>query len=198
MKLLHLLLCTFVIFSGCLVAFSVNPIQSVLALIATFFCAGSIMLLMHSEFFGLAFVIIYVGAIAVLFLFVIMMLNIKRLKNEMHSIFGSFKMDFIVFFVFGYSILASMYVSVPKLFKKNDSYFMFFDSLYETDSIENIGVLGQVLYNYYFSCFLLAGLILLVALIGSIVLTLRFYDVKKTQLINKQIARSDKFISFFK
>ena len=66
------------------------------------------------------------------------------------------------------------------------------------DSLNNIDVLGQVLYNYYLVSFLLSGLILLVALIGAIVLTLRFNNVHKSQFVNRQLARRDNFLSFFR
>lgn len=65
-----------------------------------------------------------------------------------------------------------------------------------TDSLNNIDVMGQTIYNYYLICFLLAGFILLIALIGSIVLTLNFNNIEETQNVNKQLARSDKFVSF--
>ena len=66
------------------------------------------------------------------------------------------------------------------------------------DKLNNIDVIGQVLYNYFISCFLLAGLVLLIALIGAIVLTLRFNSVKKSQLVSRQLSRTDNFLTFFK
>jgi hypothetical protein len=66
------------------------------------------------------------------------------------------------------------------------------------DDLNNIDVMGQFLFNYYFVCFLLAGLILLIALIGSIVLTLRFNHSEEGQLVNRQLSRTDNFLSFFK
>jgi len=67
-----------------------------------------------------------------------------------------------------------------------------------TDDLNNIDIFGQVLFNYYMSCFLLAGFILLIALVGSIVLTLRFNNTDEGQIVNKQLSRTDNFLSFFK
>lgn len=66
------------------------------------------------------------------------------------------------------------------------------------DDLYNIDMLGQSLYNYYLSCFLLAGLILLVAMIGAIVLTLSFYGHRKNELSVRQLTRTHDFLSFFK
>lgn len=66
------------------------------------------------------------------------------------------------------------------------------------DSLNNIDVMGQVLFNYFLICFLLAGIILLIALIGAIVLTLRFNNTEKGQFVNRQLARTDNFLAFYK
>jgi len=66
------------------------------------------------------------------------------------------------------------------------------------DNLNSIDVLGQCLYNYYLTCFLLAGLILLVAMVGAIVLTLSFTSVRKNEMPVRQMSRSDKFLAFFK
>jgi NADH-quinone oxidoreductase subunit J len=66
------------------------------------------------------------------------------------------------------------------------------------DNVNNIDVLGQVLFDYYLICFLLAGILLLIALVGCIVLTLKFNNVEESQNVNRQLSRSDNFLSFFK
>ena len=66
------------------------------------------------------------------------------------------------------------------------------------DNINNIDVLGQVLFDYYLICFLLAGILLLIALVGCIVLTLKFNKVEESQNVNRQLSRSENFLSFFK
>ncbi len=82
MKDFHSILCLLLFFSGLMVAFSTNPVESVLFLILAFCNAAAILFIFHAEFLGLIFIIIYVGAIAVLFLFVIMMLNVKDQEPE--------------------------------------------------------------------------------------------------------------------
>lgn len=194
MDLLHSIICLVLISAGFMVSFSKNPVQSVLFLIMTFCLAGASLILFQSEFFGLVFVIIYVGAIAVLFLFVIMMLNVKVQSNIL------IKVNYPLFVVFGclvYSVVIVFYDGLKLIFSDNNfnvSSLSFFNNV---DGLFNIDVLGQVLYNYYYLLFLLAGLILLVALIGSVVLTLKFNEIKKTQSSEKQLSRKDNYLSFF-
>jgi NADH-quinone oxidoreductase subunit J len=189
MQSLHLFLTIFLIFSGFLVFFSENPVHSVLFLIVTFCNAASILFLFNADFLGLLFIIIYVGAIAVLFLFVVMMLNVKIYS------FGNFSYLPIIFL--GAVILATqIFLSLENAFSSNfngttTQFFIF-------DNLNNIDVFGQALYNYFVVCFLLAGLILLVAMIGAIVLTLNFRSQRKTELAGRQLARSDNFLAFFK
>jgi NADH:ubiquinone oxidoreductase subunit 6 (subunit J) len=95
-----------------------------------------------------------------------------------------------LFLSFGWKIFSLDNDSI--LFFRNYEKSYFFDILY------NIVVLGQALYNHYLVCFLLAGLILLVALIGAIVLTLRFNTVQKTQSVFRQLSRTDNILSFAK
>lgn len=191
MKLLHSFFCLLLIFSGYLVSFSFNPIDSVIFLILSFCNASIILFIFNSEFLGLLFIMIYVGAVAVLFLFVIMMLNVKsefQFNFNVSQVFLSF--FFIIFLFF---FLKRLFV-FDEFFNKNflELNILFVDCLY------NIDILGQILYNYFFVCFLIAGFILLVSLIGSIVLTLKFSSKQKTQLISRQLSRQDNFLSFFK
>jgi len=163
----------------------------------------------HVEFIGLLFIIIYVGAIAVLFLFVIMMLNVKnediRENNE-----DVYQFDTIVssIFIGAVSILSIflyqyMYYSQYGSYKEK-SFLIFLESdsssevIFLVDELLNIEVIGQVLFNNYMVCVLLAGLILLVALVGSIVLTLKFNNLEKSQIANRQLSRNENFITFFK
>jgi NADH-quinone oxidoreductase subunit J len=195
MVMVHNLICSILLLSGFLVAFSTNPIQSVLFLIATFCSAGAALMLFHSEFFGLIFIIIYVGAIAVLFLFVIMMLNVKN-DNETTYLFGNKNLEFGILAIGFYSFFILLKLNFQKFFHKENGSFAFQED-FSLDLFNNIDVLGQVMYNYYFVCFLFAGLLLLIALLGAVVLTLKFNEIKKSQLANRQLARSDKFLSFF-
>jgi NADH-quinone oxidoreductase subunit J len=185
------------ILSAITVSFSANPVQSVLFLILTFCQAGVLLIMFNVDFFGLIFIIIYVGAIAVLFLFVIMMLNVK-IQDGLNSVFllKSNLENFILIVASFYAMFITLLAVLGNLFSEQevnvtDNYMNYFDNL------NNIDVFGQVLYNYYLICFLISGLILLIALVGAIVLTLRFNEVKKNQLSSRQLARTDKFLSFF-
>jgi NADH-quinone oxidoreductase subunit J len=193
MNLLHSLLCFFLCYCGYLVCTSLNPVESVLFLILCFCNAAASLFLFHAEFLGLIFIIIYVGAIAVLFLFVIMMLNLKSQREDNNLL----QMLFVVFVGF-FAALST--ILIGNIFKTN----FFSESISQidfnllTDDLNNIDIFGQVLFNYYMSCFLLAGFILLIALVGSIVLTLRFNNTDEGQIVNKQLSRTDNFLSFFK
>jgi NADH-quinone oxidoreductase subunit J len=197
MTIFHSFLCFLLIFSGASVSSSVNSIESILFLILTFFNSAIILFFFHAEFLGLVFIIVYVGAIAVLFLFVIMMLNVK--VGEKTNSFINFNAVIILILIHLGGLFLSFVLPIlssgeedPILFFRNYEKSYFFDSLY------NIDVLGQVLYNHYLVCFLLAGLILLVALVGAIVLTLRFNTIQKTQSVFRQLSRTANILSFVK
>jgi NADH-quinone oxidoreductase subunit J len=196
MKFLHSFLCFLLVFCGASVSSSVNSIESILFLILTFFNSAILLFFFHADFLGLVFIIVYVGAIAVLFLFVIMMLNVKVGEKTNSFINLNVVLIFILihlgglFLSFGWKIFSLDNDSI--LFFRNYEKSYFFDTLY------NIDVLGQALYNHYLVCFLLAGLILLIALIGAIVLTLRFNTVQKTQSVFRQLSRTDNILSFAK
>ena len=128
------------------------------------------------------------------------MLNIKKdedslLKSNVFKVIY----DNAKYLLFGFFVLV-LFLFLQNTFLQET--FLFFDKNFDFvlifDKLNNIDVIGQVLYNYFLVCFLLAGLILLVALIGAIVLTLRFNSVKKSQLVSRQLSRTDNFLSFFK
>lgn len=198
MQFLHSILCLLLILSGLMVAFSANPVESVLFLILTFFNAGAILVMFNAEFLGLIFIIVYVGAIAVLFLFVVMMLNVKIHENIFSKLFSKNIRNSILAFFFIYLVSVILFVYLNSIFHSQNVNTEFNNSALLFDALNNIDILGQVLYNYYLICFLVAGLILLVALIGAIVLTLRFNRVHKSQITSRQLARTDNFLSFFK
>lgn len=159
------------LFTSFLVLTSSNPVHSVLFLILTFCEASCILLLFKVDFLGLLFIIIYVGAIAVLFLFVIMMLDLK-IANFFSARFlifilpiGTFAFVFLNFF---FSKVLSCDNFLLKINSKN----------FLIDSLNSIECFGQILFNFYTPCFLLAGLVLLVSMLGAIVLTLNFQFVK--------------------
>jgi len=193
MLFLHSFLSFLLLFSSIFVLISENPVHSVLFLILTFCNAAAVLLLLNVEFLGLIFIIIYVGAIAVLFLFVVMMLNVKIYSSK------SFIQNPILFLV-GFIALSQIFLLLERTFldsntlidSENLSVSIFLDSL------SSIDVLGQGLYNNYIICFLIAGLVLLVAMIGAIVLTLNFSSQRKNEIVFRQLSRSDNFLAFFR
>lgn len=181
MKFLHFLLLFFLIISSLLVFISKNPVYSVLYLVLTFCEASSILFIFDIEFLGLLFIIIYVGAIAVLFLFIIMMLQVKfyaTKKVEYLSILA------FLFFIF----IFQLFLSLDKTFHNLDI-FSLRNFSFCLDVLSNIDIFGQILYSYYYLCFLIGGLLLLISMIGSIVLTLIFSINKVKGYSFKQLSR---------
>ena len=168
-----------------------NSIYSVLFLVCSFISAASLLFILECEFLALLFVIIYVGAIAVLFLFVVMMLDIKTVNLTKNTIkyfpFGSF-----ISVVFLFEILTV----ILKNFKANPYQNIFLVNFYydwyeKLDALTEIEALGQVLYTHYVLQFLIAGYILFLAVVGSIVLTISSPRKKsKSQIIFRQISRN--------
>ena len=174
------LFATLTIASAIAVIFARNPVHSVLWLIVAFFNAAGLMLLMGAEFIAMLLVIVYVGAVAVLFLFVVMMLNID---------FATLRTGFTRNLPFGILIalvlLAEIVVAVsawqagPAMSGRHIA----------ATAQPNIVALGQLLYSRYLLPFELAGLILLVAMVGAIVLTHRRRRDTRTQKPSRQIRR---------
>jgi NADH-quinone oxidoreductase subunit J len=193
MIFLHSYFTFLLLLSSIFVLISKNPVHSVLFLILCFCNAAGILFLFNAEFLGLIFIIVYVGAIAILFLFVVMMLNVKVYSSDNIIYYLPFLL------LLGFVLLLQIYLIFEKVFSNNtfwvaDSPYVFENYI---DNLNSIDVLGQCLYNYYLTCFLLAGLILLVAMVGAIVLTLSFTSVRKNELPVRQMSRSDKFLAFF-
>lgn len=203
MSKLHLFLCLMICLFSLLMTITKNPVESVLFLIMSFCVSTFQLFIFNADFFGLMFIIIYVGAIAVLFLFVIMMINIKdkiaqRTKTNLE--FFSYLMLFVAIFIFIYLVTPMAIgsdatnviidIDIEEIF--GFSNFGFLHDLY------NLDVVGQVLYTEYLPAVLLAGLILLIALLGAIILTFIFKKNIESQFTDKQLSRLEKFISFFK
>jgi NADH-quinone oxidoreductase subunit J len=204
MQTLHIVLNFTLATSALLVLTADNPVHSVLFLILTFCNASAILLLFKLEFLALVFVMIYVGAIAVLFLFVVMMLNIKVVNTK-----GVFSFQTFLIFLISFGLFVLIYAIVEQSFFgfKDPMYFEFSEEMLfgstnlhfrNMDCLSNIDVVGQVLYNYFTPCFLMGGLLLLIAMIGAIVLTLNFNSDRRNELFYRQLSRSDNFLSFLK
>lgn len=172
---------------GCsiFVLISTNSVHSVLYLILCFLHAALILFIFNIEFLGLAFIIIYVGAVAVLFLFVVMMLNVK--EDCVDFTLEEFLIP-LVFFVMFYTIVKDTFLK----WDINDSYFFSF-----FDDLTNINVFGQLLYNYNLLYVLIAGFVLLIAIIGPVTLTLNYNNIKVVSAY-KQLSRSENTITFIK
>ena len=173
-----------VVLSALMVISAKNPVHSVLFLILSFVSASGLFVLLGAEFLAMILVVVYVGAVAVLFLFVVMMLDINFVKLRegflQYLPFGAllgivlFTELALLFFTDKLSVMSSIEFSTYPIFSKT----------------ENTKDLGSVLYTNYFYLFQLSGLILLVAMIGSIVLTLRERNGVKKQKISDQISVS--------
>jgi NADH-quinone oxidoreductase subunit J len=181
------------IISATMVVISQHPVFSLLFLILSFIMSSCILFLLECEFLALIFVLVYVGAIAVLFLFAIMMLESKQAnlsKNSIKYVPAAFILSlFLLFFMlFAIQNQYSLMGYLDNLFL--NSYQNWYDLI---DSISDVEIYGQVLYSYFVLQFLLAGLILLVVLVGVIYLTNLFNNQKTNeQSLFKQLARTAK------
>jgi NADH-quinone oxidoreductase subunit J len=168
------------VLSALAVIFARNPVHSVLWLIVAFFNAAGLMLLLGAEFIAMLVVIVYVGAVAVLFLFVVMMLDID---------FASLRSGFTRNLPFGIIIALVLLGEVIVADNAWQAGPALSGREVPTARIPNIVALGQLLYSKYLFAFEIAGLILLVAMIGAIVLTHRSRHDRRPQKVWKQIAR---------
>jgi len=177
---------TIAIVSAIMVTASKNTVHSVFFLILDFISISCLFIMIGAEFLGMIMLIVYVGAVAVLFLFVVMMLNVTQQKNQWFSSAYSSKhipigliISTIIFFEL--IIVIGGWKYKPELFNSLNY------SL--NNEISNTHSLGQVLYTDYIHIFQMSGMILLIAMIGAIVLTFRQRSGVKKQSYFKQISR---------
>ena len=174
------------IVSAIMVTASKNTVHSVFFLILDFISISCLFIMIGAEFLGMIMLIVYVGAVAVLFLFVVMMLNVAQQKNQWFSSEQSSK-HIPTGLIISTLIFVELIIVVggwkykPDLFDINNSI--------EINNVSNTHSLGQVLYTDYIHIFQISGMILLVAMIGAIVLTFRKRVGVKTQSYIKQISR---------
>ncbi len=170
--------------SGLGVISSRNPVYSVFFLIFAFFNAAGLFVLLGAEYLAMTLVIVYVGAVAVLFLFVVMMLNIN--VTEMREHFMQYLPVGVGFAVaFFAQITAVIYAALNNPSAAAPARSEAPDAL----EVTNTHAIGAILYTDYAYPFLVSGLILLVAMIGAIVLTLRHKPDVRRQKISEQLAR---------
>lgn len=181
------------IFAGSKVISSNNPIHSVFWLILAFINAAFLLLLLGLEFLPILFCIVYAGAIGIMFLFVVMLLNIKLVEISENAT-RYLPIGVIIGFIFLYQIYFVFTSEVTNYGTRWEVYD--FSSLVEVSNIEQM---GQVLYTDYFLYFLVSSLVLLVAMIGAIVLCLYHEEGIKRQDIFSQVATEyDKTVVNFK
>jgi len=170
--------------SAVMVIASRNPVHSVLFLILAFFNAAGLFVLLGAEFLAMILVIVYVGAVAVLFLFVVMMLDIN---------FVELRQGFLTYLPVGALIGLVLLVELVLVFGAwtiaPDIATAFAAPTPSIAQATNTAALGALLYTRYIYVFQAAGLILLVAMIGAIVLTLRAREGVRRQKISRQIGR---------
>ena len=180
------LLAVATVVAGLLVVSAKNPVHSVLFLITAFFSAAGLFVLLGAEFLAMLLIVVYVGAVAVLFLFVVMMLDV-----DFAELRQGFAQNLVVGSIVALVLTGEMIAVVASVVTngaagKNTA------PLASPVGVPNTEAIGRVLYTDYVFFFQLAGLVLLVAMIGAIVLTLRHKPGVKRQDIGKQIARTPK------
>jgi NADH-quinone oxidoreductase subunit J len=175
----------FAIGSAMMVVGARNPVHSVLFLILAFFNAAGLFILLGAEFLAMILVVVYVGAVAVLFLFVVMMLDVDFVELRqgflnylpVGALVAVVLLAELVIVLAGWTFAPGvpLTVAVP---------------IPDAGEVSNTAALGRVLYTQYIYFFQAAGLVLLVAMVGAIVLTLRHKEGVKRQSIGDQVART--------
>ena len=176
-----------ILLSALMVISARNPVHSVLFLILAFLNAAGIFVILHAEFLAMILIIVYVGAVAVLFLFVVMMLDIKT-TIEKSNILQYMPIGLFIGFVF----IAELVIVLINTKLELSNMQILSNPLNKFAELSNTKAIGSVLYTDYILHFQLAGVILLIAMIGSIVLTLRERAGVKRQSVAEQLSRSSK------
>jgi NADH-quinone oxidoreductase subunit J len=169
-----------------MVTVSRNTVHSVFFLILDFISISCLFIMIGAEFLGMIMLIVYVGAVAVLFLFVVMMLNVAQQKNQWFlsaESSGHIPIGLIISTIIFFELIIVIggWQYKPELFDSA--------KISVTETISNTHSLGQILYTDYIHVFQISGMILLVAMIGAIVLTFRQREGVKKQNYIKQISR---------
>ena len=171
--------------SAIMVTVSKNTVHSVFFLILDFISISCLFIMIGAEFLGMIMLIVYVGAVAVLFLFVVMMLNVAQQKNQWfisEENSGHIPVGLLISTIIFFELIIVIggWKYKPDLFEASSIF---------TNEISNTHSLGQVLYTDYIHIFQISGMILLIAMIGAIVLTFRQREGVKKQSYLKQISR---------
>jgi len=185
-SLFFYLFSTIAVFSAIMVTISRNTVYSVFFLILVFVSISTLFIMIGAEFLGMIMLIVYVGAVAVLFLFVVMMLNVAE-QPVKHSQKKGFVNNTSVGLIAGILIFLELIIVVGG-WKYRDT-FVPLSSINPYSNISNTHALGEVLYTDYIHLFQISGMILLVAMIGAIALTFTRRENVKRQNYFKQIQR---------
>ena len=171
-----------VVLSGLLVVVSRNPVHSVLWLILAFLSSAGMFVLLGAEFVAMLLIIVYVGAVAVLFLFVVMMLDVD---------FTELQQGFLEYAPLGaiVALILAIELAMIGLTWRASEQAEALRAAVMPDGVSNIEALGMILYDDYVYFFQASGLVLLVAMIGAIVLTLRHKPHVKRQSVSAQVGR---------
>jgi NADH-quinone oxidoreductase subunit J len=174
------------IISAIMVTVSKNTVHSVFFLILDFISISCLFIMIGAEFLGMIMLIVYVGAVAVLFLFVVMMLNVAQQKNQWflsEESSGHIPVGLIISTIIFFELIIVIggWKYKPELFDKI--------KISSAETVSNTHSLGQILYTDYIHVFQISGMILLVAMVGAIVLTFRQREGVKRQDYIKQISR---------
>ena len=174
------------IVSAIMVTASKNTVHSVFFLILDFISISCLFIMIGAEFLGMIMLIVYVGAVAVLFLFVVMMLNVAQQKNQWFiskESSGHIPVGLIISVIIFFELIIVIggWKYKPELLNSTN--------LLITNDVSNTHSLGQILYTDYIHVFQISGMVLLVAMVGAIVLTFRQREGVKKQSYLKQISR---------
>jgi len=183
-----------------LVATLRNPIHAILALLFVFFDLAILLFCLEAEFLAILLLIVYLGAIAVLFLFVVMMMNISTSAVYHPLPFEQYQKIVMIAAIFSVLFVVRNYHLSQIGFMRNLDLSRYPASQTGPDMYSNYGAsfnlfhniqyLGQVMYSYHFLAFFLTGLVLLVAMVGSIALTIYHSEEMKRQVIFEQLEHS--------
>jgi NADH-quinone oxidoreductase subunit J len=178
------LLSAVIVVSALAVISARNPVHSVLFLITAFFSAAGLFVLLGAEFLAMLLIIVYVGAVAVLFLFVVMMLDVD---------FAALKEGFARYLPLGALVAGALVIEmivVAVAVAQTGAAGRNASPMSATAGVSNAETIGRVLYTDYIYYFQAAGLVLLVAMIGAIVLTLKHRPGVRRQVVADQVART--------
>lgn len=173
------------LFSAIMVISSKNPVHSVLFLIFTFFNAAGLFVLLGAEYIAMSLVIVYVGAVAVLFLFVVMMLDID---------IAAWRQGFVKNLPLGLGVALLLFAQLGAMLYaaslSENKVALASQATPDPAQISNTKAIGHILYTDYAYAFIVSGVILLIAMVGAIVLTHRQREGVRRQVIAKQVVRT--------